>query len=121
MDWPGAQKVLDYRLMFYADDGYIGTHHFPIIPRIGEQWLIPAASYDDRGRTVALKILDVLYLWEGVRHDNVYGGTYLAGWYVEVRIRCEIIDEDPCPGTTAMLEYDSWPNRFPSALSARPI
>lgn len=85
-----AQKIIDWRLMFFTDDEYVATHHFPVVPKIGELWKIPASEYDAKGEQVSLRILDVIYDWQGIEYDN----GYLNGWYVDIKIRCRYENED---------------------------
>jgi hypothetical protein len=83
---PQAQKLLDWRLIFWVESNVVAKHHFSRVPQIGELWQIPASNYDAKGKKVSLRILDVSYDWRGYEHEN----GYLDGWIVDIDIDCKL-------------------------------
>jgi len=68
------------KVQFYVNKSLVSKHIYPVVPRIGESWKVPAGEYEDgySGR-VTLRILDACYEWY---RDDV--------WFLEVVCRCEI-------------------------------
>lgn len=86
---PRAQKIVDWRQMFFTRDRHIASHHFPLMPRKGELWQVPISEYDAKGEKVTVRIVDVLYEWRGLEYEN----GVLYGWHLDVKVLCE--EEEP--------------------------
>jgi len=83
--FPRAQKIVDWRQIFYIKDRGIASHHFPLMPRKGDLWQIPVSNYDAKGEMATVRIVDVLYEWQGQEYEN----GHLYGWHLDVKILCE--------------------------------